>query len=106
MKNFFAAVLVASLLFVCGCDTVSQRRVAGVSNTPHPQTASLLDSERPEREPNPVSLFPADQAILPDTAVAKILSSSVQVYEHPKLAIIKFPEFDAHQLAGLGAPPT
>src|SRR5438045_9712472 len=76
MKNFFAAVLVAGLLVVCGCDTVSQRRLAGVSNTPHPQTASLLDSERPEREPNPVSLFPADQAILPDTAVANILSSS------------------------------
>ena len=92
MNKFFAALLVAGLLVVSGCETAPQRRLAGVSNTPQTQTASLMDSERPEKEPNPVSLFPADQAVLPDAAVAKILSSSVQVYEHPKLAIIKFPD--------------
>jgi len=91
MNNFFAALLVAGLVFVSGCDTVPQRHLAGTSN-PQTQAASLVDSDRVEKEPNPVSLFPADQAILPDAAVAKILSSSVQVYEHPKLAIIKFPD--------------
>jgi hypothetical protein len=92
MNNFFAALLVVGLFLVSGCDTVPQRRLAGISNTQQTQAASLMDSERPEKEPNPVSLFPADQAILPDAAVAKILGSSVQVYERPKLAIIKFPD--------------
>lgn len=92
MNKFFVALLVADLLLASGCDTVPQSRRAGLSNTPQTPTASLMDSERPEKEPSPVSLFPADQAILPDAAVAKILSSSVRVYEHPKLAIIKFPD--------------
>ena len=92
MNNFFAALLVAGLFLVSGCDSVSQRNPAGVSQMPQTQAASLVDAERPEKEPGPVSLFPADQAILPDAAVAKILGSAVQVYEQPKLAIIKFPD--------------
>jgi hypothetical protein len=92
MKRFFAALLAAGLLLVSGCDTVSDRSPARISNMQQTQAASLVDSVGLEKEPTPVSLFPADQAILPDAAVAKILSSVVQVYEQPRLAIIKFPD--------------
>src|SRR3954470_13708412 len=92
MNDFFAAVLVIGLLLVSGCATGPTRSLGDMSNMQQTQAASLVDSDRPEKEPNPVSLFPADQAILADAAVAKILGSSVQVYEQPKLAIIKFPD--------------
>jgi hypothetical protein len=75
-------------LFLAGCDTV-QPHVAGQTVLP---SQSLVDSAPAEKEPPPVSLFPADQAVLPDAVVAKILASAVQVYDQPKLAIIKFPD--------------
>ena len=90
MNNLVTTLPLTCLLLVSGCDTVPQGRLA--SNLEQPPPASLMDSEHVEKEPIPVSLFPADQAILPDAAVAKILASSVQVYEKPKLAIIKFPD--------------
>jgi hypothetical protein len=38
------------------------------------------------------SLFPSDQALLGDEAVAKILSSKLELAANPRLAIMKFPE--------------
>jgi len=90
MNKFYVATGMFGFLLVAGCDTVPPSR--SFSNTDQSQAVSLMSSAPAEREPNPVSLFPADQAVLPDAAVAAILGSTVQVYEQPKLAIIKFPD--------------
>jgi hypothetical protein len=42
------------------------------------------------REPVDTSLFPSDQAVLSDEAVARILSSKLELPEKAKLALMKF----------------
>ncbi len=44
------------------------------------------------KEPIATSLFPSDQAVLGDEAVARILSSKVELPAKAKLALMKFPD--------------
>lgn len=47
------------------------------------------------REPIATSLFPSDQAVLGDEAVARILSSKLELPAKAKLALMKFPDAEA-----------
>ncbi len=62
-----------------------------------PQSATSLPSAMTDagaKEPEPIatSLFPSDQAILGDEAVALILSSKLELPIHARVALMKFPE--------------
>ena len=55
------------------------------------KTASIMSSpDYAIREPVTASLFPSDQAVLSDDAVAKILSSKLELPTKAKLALMKF----------------
>jgi hypothetical protein len=52
----------------------------------------MAKSDYLEREPIETSLFPSDQAVMSDDAVARILSSKLELPAKAKLAIMKFPD--------------
>jgi hypothetical protein len=45
-----------------------------------------------EPEPAPVSLFPADQAVLSDEAVTRVFSTRLELPSNLKVALMKFPD--------------
>jgi hypothetical protein len=76
--------VVASILVTAcfsGCAHVPQ------SVTPVPATDSYDG-----KEPVTTSLFPSDQGILSDDAVARILSSKVEIPAKARLALMRFPD--------------
>lgn len=81
MKKELPFVLtLAAAAALCGCDTPQQR--SSVMATP----------EYAAREPIATSLFPSDQAVLSDEAIAKILSSKLELPIRAKVAIMRFPD--------------
>lgn len=60
-----------------------------MANEPAPAFVSLMDAAEPP--PATTSLFPSDQAVLSDQAVAQILASRLELPEKVKVAIMKFP---------------
>ena len=57
-------------------------------------------AEYAAREPVATSLFPSDQAVLGDEAVARILSSKLELPAKAKVALMKFPDGDASRYGG------
>ena len=53
-----------------------------------------------EREPIATSLFPSDQAVLGDEAVARILASKLELPTPAKLALMKFPDKEGSRYYG------
>lgn len=74
------AVLVAALATGCA-------RVAAPTSPISARLGYAADQEAPV-----TSLFPSDQAVLSDEAVARILSSHVELPSKARLAVIRFPE--------------
>jgi hypothetical protein len=55
-------------------------------------TPMMATEEYAAKEPIVASLFPSDQAVLSDEAVARILSSKLKLPAKAKLALMKFPD--------------
>jgi hypothetical protein len=68
---------------IAGCQAMPQ------AVTPVEPRAALANAE--EQHPLARSLFPADQAVLSDEAISKILSSKMEIPTQAKLALMKFP---------------
>ncbi|MDR3456030.1 MAG: hypothetical protein P4N60_01180 [Verrucomicrobiae bacterium] len=75
-----AALTTLTVIFLSGCDTPSGGRV----------TTMMASQDYVAREAVTTSLFPSDQAVLNDEAVAKILSSKLELPAKAKLALMKF----------------
>jgi hypothetical protein len=60
-----------------------------------PMMPMMATAEYAAKEPIATSLFPSDQAVLGDEAVAKILSSKLELPARAKLAVMKFPDAEA-----------
>ncbi|HEY2083714.1 MAG TPA: hypothetical protein VGI88_13100 [Verrucomicrobiae bacterium] len=84
MKTTCLLLLACAAALVSGCDTMRP--------TPTPMMAT---ADYAAKEPIETSLFPSDQAVLSDEAVARILSSKLELPTKAKLAIMKFPESEA-----------
>jgi hypothetical protein len=80
MKPTHLIALTLITAFVAGCDT--------------PQTTNsvMASAEYAVKPPIADSLFPADQAVLSDEAVERILGSRLELPTHAKLALMRFPE--------------
>jgi hypothetical protein len=57
-----------------------------------PQRTTMATPEYAAREPIATSLFPSDQAVLGDEAIARILSSKLELPAKGKLALMRFPD--------------
>ncbi len=85
MKFQLIVFALAAIIF-SGCNTPSYQ----AAMTPASGPMSLYDEAAPT--PATTSLFPSDQAVLSDEAVAKILSSKLLLPEKVKVALMKFPD--------------
>ena len=75
--NLFILALTAAVLSGC---------------TSMPKQAVMATAEYAEKPPVATSLFPSDQAVLGDDAVARILSSKLELPAKAKVALMQFPE--------------
>jgi hypothetical protein len=66
--------------------------ISGCSSVPQSTTPMMASAEYAAKEPITTSLFPSDQAILSDDAVAKILSSRLELPARSKVALMRFPD--------------
>jgi hypothetical protein len=66
--------------------------VTGCRSMPGRVTSMMATEEYVAKEPIATSLFPSDQAILSDDAVARILSSKLELPAKAKVALMKFPD--------------
>jgi hypothetical protein len=66
--------------------------LSGCASTPEASRSMMTTSEYAAREPIATSLFPSDQAILADEAVARILSTKLELPVKAKMALMKFPD--------------
>jgi hypothetical protein len=66
--------------------------LAGCTEIPTNRMPVMATAAYSAQEPIATSLFPSDQAILSDEAVAKILTSKLELPAKAKLALMKFPE--------------
>lgn len=80
-KTLPALTLISLAILVAGCETM-----------PRTSTPMMTSVEYAAREPLATSLFPSDQALLSDEAVARILSSKLELPAKAKLALMKFPD--------------
>ena len=60
----------------------------------------MATEEYAARPPIAASLFPSDQGVLSDEAVARILSSKLELPARARLALMKFPESDGARSFG------
>ncbi len=74
--------------------------ISGCAKMPGGVTSTMATADYAAREPIATSLFPADQAVLGDEAVARILSSKLELPAKAKLAIMKFPEAEGSRYRG------
>ena len=88
MKTKKMLVLTLAGVTLSGC--VSAKRPVAVMATP----------EYAAKEPIATSLFPSDQAVLGDEAVARILSSKLELPAKAKLALMKFPDTEGSRYYG------
>jgi hypothetical protein len=79
-------LLALAATILSGCNTPSYQ----AAMTPSAAPVSLMEDVSPP--PAVTSLFPSDQAVLSDEAVAKILSSKLELPEKVKVALMKFPD--------------
>jgi hypothetical protein len=73
---------------------------SGCRSTPQAVTPVMASSEYAAKEPIATSLFPSDQAVLSDDAVARILSSKLELPAKAKLALMKFPDVEGSRYYG------
>src|SRR5260370_34169579 len=66
--------------------------LSGCANMPSAVTPMMETAEYSAKEPIATSLFPSDQAILGEEAVARILSSKLELPAKARLALMKFPD--------------
>ena len=81
MKILFILAAACVGILACGCRSM-----------PGQVTSLPASDEYLAKEPLATSLFPADQAVLNDEAVARILSSRLELPAKAKLALMKFPD--------------
>lgn len=74
--------------------------LSGCAKMPVGVTPTIATAEYSAREPIATSLFPSDQAVLGDEAVARILASKLELPTQAKLAIMKFPEAEGSRFRG------
>src|SRR5579859_166528 len=65
---------------------------SGCADMPRNNTPVMATADYAAREPVETSLFPSDQAVLGDDAVARILASKLQLPPKAKLAVMRFPD--------------
>jgi len=73
---------------------------SGCTSMPTASTSLMASAEYSAREPISASLFPSDQAVLGDDAVARILASKLELPAKARLAVMKFPEGDGSRYYG------
>ena len=69
--------------------------ISGCASQPVSVSPVMARADYAAREPIATSLFPSDQAVLGDEAVARILSSKLELPAKAKLAVMKFPDAEA-----------
>jgi hypothetical protein len=79
MKALHLLTSALTIIFLSGC-----------AHSPNGSVPMIASQEYAAREPIVTSLFPSDQAILSDAAVAKILSSKLELPAKAKLVLMKF----------------
>jgi hypothetical protein len=65
---------------------------SGCVDMPRNITPAMATADYAAREPVETSLFPSDQAVLSDDAVARILASKLELPARAKLAVMRFPD--------------
>lgn len=90
MKPLHLLALACVAILAPGCASTPSQ----VSTLPSMQEGMVA------KDPATVSLFPSDQAVLSDEAVARILSSEVVLPTKAKLALMKFPGTDGSRYYG------
>jgi hypothetical protein len=60
----------------------------------------MATAEYAAKEPIATSLFPSDQAVMSDEAVARILSSKLELPARAKVALMKFPDAEGSRFYG------
>jgi hypothetical protein len=66
--------------------------LSGCASTPQAVTPVMATTDYAAKEPIATSLFPSDQAVMGDDAVARILSSKLELPAKAKVALMKFPD--------------
>jgi hypothetical protein len=84
MKTLYIFSLAILSVLLSGCDSVRQT-----------STPIMASAEYAAKEPIATSLFPSDQAVMGDDAVARILASKLELPAKAKLALMKFPDIGA-----------
>src|SRR6186997_2049595 len=76
------------------CLVFAAALLSGCAKMPGASAPLMASAEYAAREPIATSLFPSDQAVLSDEAVARILASKLELPVKAKLALLKFPAGD------------
>jgi hypothetical protein len=66
--------------------------ISGCASAPRMMTPIAASADYAAREPIATSLFPSDQAFLGEEAVARILSSKLELPAKAKVAVMRFPD--------------
>lgn len=91
MKILPLLALTAAATLLSGCANQTQSHALMATQD------SLINSPK---EPIATSLFPSDQAVLGDAAVAAILSSKLELPAKAKVALMKFPDAEGSRQYG------
>lgn len=89
MKTSHILLLACAVALLSGCADMAK------TATPIMATADYA-----AREPIATSLFPSDQAVMSDDAVARILSSKLELPPKAKVALMKFPDAEGSRYYG------
>ena len=90
MKTAHLLALAFAGALLSGCET----------SRPSAATPLMAMADYAAKEPIATSLFPSDQAVLGDEAVARILSSKLELPAKAKLALLKFSEAEGSRNYG------
>jgi hypothetical protein len=74
--------------------------LSGCASTPQAVTPVMATADYAAKEPIATSLFPSDQAVMGDDAVARILSSKLELPAKAKIALMKFPDVGGSRYYG------
>ncbi len=89
MKTLNLFGLVCTVALLSGCTT-----------EPRTATPVMATAEYAAKDPIATSLFPSDQAVMSDEAVARILSSRLELPARAKVALMQFPNAEGSRSYG------
>jgi hypothetical protein len=89
MKQTYILAVACAAALLSGCTTMDKQT-----------TPLMATAEYAAKEPIATSLFPSDQAVMSDDAVARILSSKLELPAKAKVALMKFPGAEGSRYYG------